>query len=155
VETKPPAGFFGKLIQWLGKLHPPAVHFPIALLTAAAVAVLLQLATGKPVFDAIARYCLWFGTLTAVVAGVLGWLLGGLRLTDPSWVMTTHRWLGTSVVVWAALVLGLSELGRRSHGNRSQLLARVSLLVTAVLVLVTGFFGGALVFGLDHYTWPQ
>jgi hypothetical protein len=32
---------------------------------------------------------------------------------------------------------------------------RVTLLVVAGLVLVTGFFGGALVFGLEHYTWPQ
>ena len=34
-------GFFAKLIRWLGRFHPPAVHFPIALLTAAAVAEIL------------------------------------------------------------------------------------------------------------------
>jgi hypothetical protein len=32
---------------------------------------------------------------------------------------------------------------------------RITLLFVVVLVLVTGFFGGAIVFGLDHYGWPQ
>jgi hypothetical protein len=29
------------------------------------------------------------------------------------------------------------------------------LFAVAALVSVTGFFGGAVVFGLKHYTWPQ
>jgi mono/diheme cytochrome c family protein/uncharacterized membrane protein len=153
-EPEPPGGSSEKLIGWLGKFHPPAVHFPIALLTAAAVAELLRLATGKLTFDAAARYCVWFGTLSAVVAGLLGWFLGDFRLTDASWVMTTHRWLGTSTVVCAVLVLILSELSRPAR-NRSPGRSRVALLAVAILVLVTGFFGGAVVFGLDHYAWPQ
>ena len=154
-EAKPPSGFFEKLIRWLGKFHPPAVHFPIALLTFAAVAELLRMAAGKPAFDAISRYCVWFGTLTAVVAGTLGWFLGGFRLTDASWVMMTHRWLGTSTVVCAGLVLLLSELSRSPSRRGARICFRVTLVVVAGLVSVTGFFGGAVVFGLDHYSWPQ
>jgi mono/diheme cytochrome c family protein/uncharacterized membrane protein len=154
-EAEPPGGFFEGLIQWLGKCHPATVHFPIALLTAAAVAELLRLTTGKPAFAAVVRYCLWFGALTAVAAGVLGWFMGGFRLTDASWVVMTHRWLGTSTVACAGLALVLSEAGRRADGNRSRRWARVALLVAAALTLVTGFFGGAVVFGLDHYSWPQ
>ena len=154
-EAKPARGLFAKLIRWLGKFHPPAVHFPIALLTAAAVAEFLRVATGKPAFDAITRYCIWFGTLTAVGAGTLGWFLAGFRLTDSSWVMMTHRWLGTSTVASAGLVLVLSELSRRPDRRRTRMSFRVALLVVAVLVSATGFFGGAVVFGLKHYTWPQ
>src|SRR6266849_2797602 len=153
-EAEPPSGFFEKLIGWLGKFHPPVVHFPIALLTAAAIAELLQIATGKPVFAAASRYCVWFGTLGAVVAGVLGWFLGGFRLSDPSWVLMTHRWLGTSTVVCAGLILALSEVSRHPDGSRARALFRAMLFVVALLVSVTGFFGGAVVFGLDHYTWP-
>ncbi len=69
-ESETPKVFFEELIRWLGKFHPPAVHFPIALLTAAAVAGLLRMATGTPTFDAIARYWVWFGALTAVVFGL-------------------------------------------------------------------------------------
>ncbi len=154
-QAVPTGRFFEKLIPWLGRFHPPSVHFPIALLTAAAVAELLRMATGKSAFDAISRYCVWFGTVTAVGAGVLGWFLAGFRPTDPSWVMTMHRWLGTSAVVCAGLVLALCELSRPPDRRRTRLCFRVTLLAVAALVSVTGFFGGAVVFGFDHYTWPR
>jgi uncharacterized membrane protein len=131
------------------------VHFPIGLLMAAAAAELLRMATRKPAFDAVSRYCLWFGTLTAVVAGVLGWFLAGFHLTDDSWVLTTHRWLGTSTVVCAGTVLVLCELSLRPDRRRTRMCFRVALFVVAALVSVTGFFGGAVVYGLDHYNWPR
>jgi mono/diheme cytochrome c family protein/uncharacterized membrane protein len=154
MEAEPAASFFDKLISWLGQFHPPAVQFPIALLTAAAVAELLRLATGNSTFEAISRYCLWFGTVTAVAAGVLGWFLAGFRLSDPSGTMMVHRWLGTSTVAGAALVLAWGEASRRAKRHRSRAWFRAALLMEAVLALVTGFFGGAVVFGLDHYAWP-
>jgi mono/diheme cytochrome c family protein/uncharacterized membrane protein len=154
-EARAPRGLFEKMIRWLGNFHPPAVHFPIALLTAAAVAELLRMATGKDAFDAITRYCVWFGTLAAVAAGVLGWFLAGFHLTDASWVLMTHRWLGTSTVACAGLVLVLSEASRRPDRRRTRVCFRVTLLVVAILVSTTGFFGGAVVFGLDHYAWPK
>src|SRR5262249_818471 len=40
-EDKRPQAFIGKLIPWLGRFHPAAVHFPVALLTAAALPELL------------------------------------------------------------------------------------------------------------------
>ncbi len=153
-EVKPRRRFFEKLIRWFGKFHPPTVHFPIALLTAAAVAELLRISTDKPVFDAISRYCLWFGTITALVSGLLGWFMGGFRLTDRSWVLLTHRWLGTSTVVFAVLVLVLCEVRCRLERRRTGLWFRVPLIVLAVLASLTGFFGGAVVFGLNHYKWP-
>jgi uncharacterized membrane protein len=154
-EAEPPVGFFEKLTGWLGKFHPATVHFPIGLLTAAAVAELLRLATGQPAFDAVSRFCVWFGALTAVVAGILGWFLGDFRLTDASWVLMAHRWLGTSTAACAALVLLLTEMSRGPDRRRTRMWFRVTLLVVAALVLATGFFGGAMVYGLDHYTWPQ
>jgi len=154
-EANPPTSFFWKLIRWLGKFHPPLVHFPIALLTAAAVAELLRMATGKPTFDAISRFCVWFGTLTAVAAGILGWFLGGFRFTDASWVMTMHRWVGTFTVAVAVLVLVLSEMSRPPTRHRTQVWFRVTLFVAAALVSVAGFFGGAVVFGLNYHAWPR
>jgi uncharacterized membrane protein/mono/diheme cytochrome c family protein len=154
-EAELSIGFFDKLIRWLGSFHPPTVHFPIALLTAAAVAELLRLLTDKQAFDAVSRYCVWFGTITAFGAGLLGWFLGGFHLADSSGVMTTHRWLGTATVACTGLVLVLSECSCHSDRRRTRTWFRLTLLGVAVLVLATGYFGGALVFGVDHYTWPQ
>jgi uncharacterized membrane protein len=152
--TPPSAGFFEKLIGWLGRFHPAAVHFPIALLTAAAVAELLRLITAQAAFDVVSRYCVWFGALAAFGAGALGWFAGGFSLTDASWVMMTHRWLGTCTVAWAGLVLVLSEVSSHPDRRLTRKAFLATLFVGAFLVLTTGFFGGAVVNGLDHYTWP-
>jgi uncharacterized membrane protein len=149
----PSQGFFDKLIPWLGNFHPPAVSFPIALLVAAALAELLRVVTGHPLFDSAARFCVWLGAVTAIVAVALGWCRGGFRLSDPSWVVTAHRWLGTATALWAQLVLALSEGSRRCGGRGIQEAFRLTLFVGTGLVLSTGFLGGALVYGLDHYVW--
>jgi mono/diheme cytochrome c family protein/uncharacterized membrane protein len=154
-EVKAPRGFLVTLIRWLGTFHPAAVHFPIALLTAGAVSELLRMGTGKLAFDFVSRYCVWFGALSAAAAGILGWFVGSFRLAGASWLMITHAWLGTSTVVCAGLVLALSEASFRSDRHRVQMWFRVMLLVLAVLVMVTGFFGGAVVFGPEHYSWPH
>jgi mono/diheme cytochrome c family protein/uncharacterized membrane protein len=151
-QAEPPPGFFEKLIAWLGNLHPPIVHFPIALISAAAMAELLSMLTGKSVFEPAARYCVWFGFLGAVAAGVLGWLAGGFHLGDGSAVLTAHRWLGSSTVICAGLVLALSE--GRLWSSRLRLWFRITLFAAAGVVLATGFFGGAVVYGLGHYGWP-
>jgi uncharacterized membrane protein len=144
-----------KLVRWLGKFHPPAVHFPIALLTAAAVAELLGLLIGKRAFDDVSRYCVWFGSISGVGAGVLGWFAGGFHLTDASSVVMAHRWLGTGTVVGAAILLALCELSRPLDRRRARACFRVMLLIVALAVTATGFLGGAVVFGLDHYRWPM
>jgi uncharacterized membrane protein len=147
------AGFPGKLTGWLARFHPPAVHFPIALLVAAAVAEVLLALTGRPLFDAAGRFCAWFGALAALPAAVLGWCCGGFHLTDPDWVLATHRWLGTSVALGALAVVVLGEAARR-RGGGARLWFRAALLAAGGLVLATGFFGGAVVNGLAHYSWP-
>jgi uncharacterized membrane protein/mono/diheme cytochrome c family protein len=151
---KPARGFVAKLIGWLGNFHPPMVHFPIALLTGAALAELLRVITGRASFNSISRYCIWLGATSAVAAGVLGWFLAGLHLSDRSSVMMAHRWLGTVTVTGAALVLLLCEVSQNPGRRRARICFRLSLFLVAALVMVTGFTGGAVVFGLDHYAWP-
>jgi mono/diheme cytochrome c family protein/uncharacterized membrane protein len=149
----PSPAFLEKLIRWLGNFHPPAVSFPVALLVAAALAELLRAMTGHALFDGAARFCLWLGALTAIIAVALGWCRGGFQSSDASWVLTTHRWLGTATALWSQLVLALSEGSRRSGHRGIQEVFRLTLFVGAGLVLSTGFLGGALVYGLQHYLW--
>jgi mono/diheme cytochrome c family protein/uncharacterized membrane protein len=153
--SKPPQNSLGVLIGWSGRYHAPAVHFPIALLTAAAVAEVLHLATGRRSYAAVSRFCVRFGALAAAGAGILGWFAGDFRLSDASWVMTTHRWLGTCTVACAGLVLTLGELCRSPERRRTRACFRATLFSCALLALTTGFFGGAVVNGIDHYAWPQ
>lgn len=139
-----------KLIGWLGKFHPVATHFPIALIIAAAIAEILFAGTCKTLFDNARRYCLWFGIIGAVCAGTLGWFFAGFKLVDENWLLTTHRWLGSSTVV-CSLLLGWVAWPGAKYGQR--LWYRLVLFLAVILVSATGFFGGAMLYGLNQYAW--
>lgn len=144
-----------KLVGWLGNFHPPSINFPIALLMSGAFAELLLMVTGRSYFDAAARFCVWLGTLSTIPAVLLGWFFAGFRLSDPDWIMTVHRWLGTAVGVWAILILLLCIAAHRGDGKgmRWRPSYRLALFLGAAAVTANGFFGGAMIYGLDHYAW--
>ena len=140
-----------KPLAWIGKFHPPVTHFPIALLAAAALAELLLMRTGEASYRSVIRYCVRIGAGAALLAAALGWFFAGVRIIDEEWVMTAHRWAGTSVALLAAGLLYLVERTESSGSERKRL--RIALFSAAGLVGATGFLGGALIYGLDHYAW--
>ncbi len=143
-----------KLVAWIGKLHPPATHLPIGLLIGAAVAEGLLIFTRRDLFKHASAFCIALASIGAVTAATLGWFNAGLVLVDADWVQLTHRWLGTTTAVLSLVTLVLLLRASRSATepvSRSAL--RISLFVTAGLVGATGFFGGALVYGINHYAW--
>jgi len=93
------------------------------------------------------------GTISALAAATLGWLFGGLHFVDDDWLLTTHRWVGTATAAGAMLSLYFSErLQWRRPGNGRGLL-RLALALVALLVSAAGFFGGAMIYGIDHFSW--
>lgn len=145
-------GFIAKVIGWLGKFHLPMVNFPIAMILGAALAEVLLLATRRSFFANAGRFCLWVGCVGAVVAAVLGWFFGGFHLVDDWWVLTTHRWLGTTTAAWSVLLLVVGERNYlRADATRRRY--RALLFLGATLVGISGFFGGSLVYGLNHYAF--
>ena len=130
------------------------MHFPIALLSAAAVAEVFWMSTSHSLFQSASRFCIWSGAITAVVGTATGWLFGGWHLVDENWILTTHRWLGTTATVLSCAVLAISEWScRRPNSAPARVYYRVVLFIVAILVGATGYFGGVLIYGLDHYAW--
>lgn len=144
----------GRLLVWLGKFHPAAVHFPIAMLLGAALAELLSLRFENGFFRNAARYSLWLGALGAVGAASLGWLYGGFRVADEESLLTFHRWNGTGIAALALITLWLGEGPIRTQASRLALY-RTALLVTALLVAVNGYIGGRMVYGPEQHQWPM
>jgi len=140
-----------KPLAWLGKFHPPLTHFPIALLTAAALGELLFIRTGTASYRHAVVFCVRLGALAALLAAPLGWFFAGFRIVDEDWVMTAHRWAGTTVAVFAVALLLLLEKRELADAHQSRF--RIALFSAAGLVGATGFLGGALLYGLDHYSW--
>ncbi len=148
-------GFYATLVRWLGKFHPATVHFPIALLWAAALAELSWAVSEQQRFRFAARFCLLLGALGASGTAILGWFLAGFQITDATWVHTLHRWLGTGTALWAVLTFGLSELSQLRNEVKWERSFWATLFLGPLLVLMTGFFGGGIVRGLNHYQWPR
>ena len=145
---------FKRLTHWLGKFHPAAVHFPIALLMAAFLAELIAMLSGSQRYASAGRYCVVLGALSAILAGALGWFWEGFKWTDGDWVlMTQHRWAGTFTALLSVFLLILCPLSARPDAKVSKRLYRVTLLVTVALVGLAGFLGGVLVWGADHMAW--
>lgn len=152
-EAEVESSFFPRLINWLGKFHPPTTHFPIGLLTAAVFAEILFIKTKRPLFDHAAQFCVWIGAAGALAGAALGWFYAGFHLVDENWILTTHRWLGTSVALASLAVAWLCIASHLEGKQKLRKAYRIALLLTVSLVGPTGFLGGAMIYGIDHYAW--
>ena len=142
------------VVGWLGRTHPMIVHFPIALLLAAALAELLSTLTGKPRFLFVARFCLWTGAPGAVVTALLGWA-NALGAEDgysgfTATLLDYHRWVGTSTAVVSLLALFSCERFASSGARSWRGRYRLSLLAASLLVGVAGHLGASLVYGWTY-----
>jgi mono/diheme cytochrome c family protein len=102
-------------LDWLGNFHVVVVHFPIALLLAAAAGELWFTWRRVREPSPAVRFCVLLGAGSAIVTAVLGWLhaASGYGASSPS-ILVWHRWVGTAVAVWRAD--GARTRGRRWSG---------------------------------------
>lgn len=145
MEEQRPTTFAGRVLSYAGRMHPFAVHFPIALFPIAWVALIFARRRGDRV-DLIRALIVVAGS-AAVVAGLLGWLNGGLQFVDRDSIQMVHRWVGTGLaVIGAALALWA---WRRADAVNNRAMTWALGGVTAAL-LVQGWLGGALTHGVEH-----
>ena len=141
--------------QFLGRFHPVAVHLPIGLLLAAALAEGLFVWTHAQWLSGAARFSVLLGAAGAVGAASLGWLnaMSANYDGDLARVLEYHRWLGTGTAALAGVAAVLGEVQRRRPVWLWRIGYRVALLFAAVAVGITGHFGGMLVYGVDYFKW--
>ena len=137
-----------RLLDWLGRLHPIIVHFPIAFFPAALFTAIIG--RRRPALAVPVQFLVVAGGVIAPVAALLGWFDGGLDFTTDDWLLQFHRWLGTGIGVAA---LGLAVWAwRRPDANRSIGMV-IGLALLTVAIVIQGWFGGAMVHGVDHLNW--
>ena len=64
-----------------------------------------------------------------------------------------HKWLGTGAAVWALLCAGCAVFFECKEGSPERNRLRGALFIGALIISVTGFLGGAITYGLEHYKW--
>ena len=144
-----------KIWAFHGYFHPAVVHFPIALLTVAALFVVLHwLFKGN--FREFAFYLLLLGALSSIVACTKGWAfapersLGG-GIFDVNHELFRHRWLGVGVAVFTCVLTLLAMRARKSHSKKAQFTWQAGVILAAGLVGIAGHQGGELVYGEGLY----
>ncbi|MCC7388016.1 MAG: hypothetical protein IT431_04525 [Phycisphaerales bacterium] len=154
--TAPGPTLLSNLPRFLGRTHPIAVHFPIALLAAAVlfelVAILCKRDRARPTSAGLA--CVIVGALGAAVAAWAGWLNADLEthskgLAD---LMTTHRWLGIAAAALAAVAMLAALLGATGRARAMTAVYRVALVLAAGVVGAAGHWGGSMVYGEGYLT---
>ena len=135
-------------MAFVGRLHPLLIHFPIALVIAAALAGGAAIVTADEGWRTVAVENVRAGAVFALLATVAGWRLALAPEMDVSPLLEWHRWLGT-VAAGAALAAALATGGVRRRSALGGRLYRIALFTAGVLVAVTGHVGGLLVWGAN------
>jgi uncharacterized membrane protein len=131
----------------IGRLHPLLVHFPIALVLAAAAAEFVAIARPRQRWRTIAVANVRAGAAMGAITAISGWLLASSPIVEATPSLEWHRWVG---MAGAAGAVGAALMASRLHGQssrRSLLGYRVALFATALLIVITGHLGGTLVWG--------
>ena len=126
------------------QLHPLIVHFPVALFITALGMEALCLISKKEALRQAAYYNYLLGTLGGIAAVLAAWWDGQV-LEHP--IFYTHKTLAywtAGLALACALILFLVQ--QRKSKKVFKIIFFTFLILTAVLVSLTGYYGGRLVY---------
>ncbi len=137
------------LWNFLGRLHPLIVHFPISMLLLAAV---LELFSIKNFYSSLRpgiNVLVFTGAAAAMLAALLGWQLSTQEETTGN-TLQVHQWSGniTAALGFLTAVVLYSILNNKRFGLIR--IYRTILFSSALGVSIAGHFGGSLTRGDDY-----
>ena len=135
------------VIGFLGRLHPAIVHFPIALMAAAALFEGIQVWRRTPTLSPATPLLVTVAALAAVASSGFGLLLKIYEVTEGR-LVALHGWVGLSATTMALVAAVSVALG--SSRPKAVWFTRAALAAGTALVLGAGYLGGELVFGPNH-----
>lgn len=146
------AGEKPSMVELFGRAHVMVVHFPVALLMVLAFIEILRWRRKEGSMDPSVAIIAVIAALSSILAIVQGWMLAGPNEGNSEYckVLELHRWLGISTGVFACATAVVAL--RRQLGDSAGLtkLYRVLVIPGAILVSLTGHYGGAAVHGPDY-----
>jgi len=135
------------ITEFIGRLHPLMVHFPIGLLVGAFLLEVWSFIRKdnrlRPGIDA----CILLGAFTAVIAAVQGWLLQVNGAYEGT-IVENHKVAGLITTGLAVL----AAVGRFSRLRDIKMLPFASLFVAVASLTVAGHLGAGLTHGATYLT---
>jgi len=136
------------LLQFVGRLHPLSVHFPIAVLLIVPFFEILGRKGSAPFLLPSVDVLLLLAAGGAILSAALGWCLArGGGYSGP--LVRQHMWGGLAVASASSICWWLRSRGDSAAPSRLYL---PLLLLAIVLVSFTGYRGGQLAHGETHLT---
>jgi uncharacterized membrane protein/mono/diheme cytochrome c family protein len=137
--------------QFLGRLHPLVVHFPIGLLFIALILELYSWWKKDHAFRTSQELILWVGALSAFIAAAFGLLLKDQDeyLGD---TLVIHQWSGIATAVLAICVLFIYRISAKKDIYPFLTIYRALLICSVIGVTVAGHYGSSLTHGPDYLT---
>lgn len=139
------------LWQFLGRLHPMIVHFPIGLLVIALVLEFFTRHKKNQELRSAINLLLLFGAWSAVAAVLFGLLLKTQDQYSGN-VLTIHQWSGIATALLAVATVMLHRRIIRQSKTHLFKTYRAMLMATVLGVTVAGHYGASLTHGVDFLT---
>jgi uncharacterized membrane protein len=142
------------VFDYLGRVHPLLLHFPIALLVVGAVVETLRLWRDSPWLARSVVWLLAFGALSALATGATGWLLAAHEhvRSDQRLTLEWHRWFGVTTTIVACFAWAASAAWGETPPVGRAWCRRLLVWSAAALVAATGHFGALMVWGKDWFS---
>ena len=147
-----------RLYLAIGYFHPAVVHFPVALLSLAGLAIIFSWMFGQGCVR-FAYVCLVLGAIGSLVAALMGWSFAEIRglagwtelISSSSSEQQSneffHRWLGTLTALASLAVAWMAYRSGKADGTRPGWGWKTGALILAALVGIVGHQGGEMVYG--------
>ena len=134
--------------QFLGRLHPLLVHFPIGLLVVALFMELLTIGGKRKGLREGTHWIVYMGTVFAVFSAFFGWLLQTQEDYNGE-LVDNHQYTGIATAILALFTTILLRFTIK--GKLPNFIAyRTALTATVVLLTIAGHLGASLAHGEDY-----
>jgi uncharacterized membrane protein len=128
--------------------HPAIVHFPVALISIAALFALISLFVKRDLFKEVAFWTLLVGVIGAIGAVITG-LIEEQNLVHTEEIhklLTKHRFNGIGILILAFALLTWLWVRKRKFGKSEYTIWTLFLVIGTAAILYQGWLGGRMVF---------
>lgn len=139
------------ILQFLGRLHPVVVHFPIGILFIAFFFELLSRLKNYDNLRPAVQPALLVGVVSAIIAVITGLFLSEEGGYEDD-LLERHKQLGITTAALGAALYGFRIVAHRiiKDLNRRRTFNLVLFIPLIVFVSLTGHFGGSMTHGADY-----
>lgn len=138
-------------VLFLGRFHPVVIHLPIGFLLLALLFEGLARFRSATQLEPAIPLTLGMGAAFSFISSIAGLLLS-LGEAYEETLVNRHMWLGFSVAIVSTAAFVLKKKQRREPSRSTDRGYVISLIGSAVLLVLAGHFGGALTHGSDYLT---